>query len=102
MNAQTIYTILIAILGSSVVATAINAVTNRRKVSADASEVLSGNAIKQMQNMSTRLNEAEEKVRRFEKKWYEHAAWDRQVYRKLQANDMAEDVDPPPDPWVHE
>lgn len=98
MTAETVYTILLAVLGSSVVATAINAVTNRRKVSADASEVLSGNAIKQMETMSTRLAEAEAKVRGFEHRWYQHAVWDRQVYRKLQESHM--DVDPPPDPWV--
>jgi hypothetical protein len=83
MNWQVVFSTLIALGGSTVLAQALKAFTDRRKVKVDAADVVSDSALAQMARMEKRLNDVEEENLDFRYALKEHEKWDRMVIAKL-------------------
>ncbi len=93
-----IFPIVVALGGSTVLQAAINAFSGRRKVDADATSVLSQNAMTQVTQMHADLSAARDDIRKFREALYEHQKWDLMVYREVTAT--GKDIVPPPELWI--
>lgn len=98
-TAQGLFQTLVMVAGSTVVAQAIIAFLQRRKVSAETTDVLSDTALAQLASMRTDLDKAMETQRKFRQALFEHEKWDRMVVRRLDSLGVS-DVPPPPDLWI--
>jgi hypothetical protein len=97
MNWQVVFSTLIALGGSTVLAQALKAFTDRRKVKVDAADVVSDSALAQLARMEKRLNYVEDENIAFRRALKEHERWDRMVIAKLDS--LGVTVPTAPDLW---
>ena len=83
MNWEVVFSTLIALGGSTVLAQALKAFADRRKIKVDAADVVSDSALAQLARMEKRLNDVEDENLDFRWALKEHEKWDRMVIAKL-------------------
>lgn len=105
MNLSTVLPFVVGIAGSSVLTQAVLAWVQRRKVKADAADVLTDSALSQLASMRAELGEAKTEVssmreeqRVFRRVLHEHEKWDRMVIAKLEGVGIT--VDTAPELWL--
>lgn len=105
MTWEVLFSMLVGVASSTALTQGVMAVFQRRKVSADATEVLSQTAISQLQSMRSDLESAKadmqkmrDEQRDFRKVLHEHERWDRMVIVKLGA--LGVDVPTAPELWL--
>lgn len=106
MNLQTLFQIIVAIAGSTVLSQVVNSIMQRKKVRAEAVDVLSDTALdqlnaalKQMAEMRIEVAEMRASQKQFRTKLYEHERWDRSVVRRLEEAGI-HDIPYPPELWL--
>ena len=110
---QTLYTVLIAVFGSAASVAAINAYSQRKKISAEGTRTSAETfniqmeaalkqvtaALKRAEISDTEVAKIQETIRSFRKALYLHQVWDAEVYQALLRSGNTT-VSPPPEIWI--
>lgn len=95
MDGSAIVTILVSLFGAGTIGVIINALISRRKIGADATQVITQAAASLVSSTTGRLEAVERELTAIRSSARKHEAWDRQVVRQLRAAGL-EVADPPP------